>query len=137
MAKKNLDIFSRFTSRTAIMLGHAGVFMGALVVLVLWALSGPLLGFSDTWQLVINTSTTIVTFLMVFIIQNTQNRDNLAINVKLDTIMKKLQITSQELLEAEDQSDVELEKQIKQAQRAERPRRRASAASRKRRSAKR
>lgn len=116
MAKKKLDVFSRFTSRTATILGHAGVFMGALIVLVVWALSGPLLGFSDTWQLVINTSTTIITFLMVFIIQNTQNRDNLAINVKLDTIMKKLQVTSEELLEAEDQSDVELEKQIKRAQ---------------------
>ena len=117
MAKKKLDAFSRFTSRTSILLGHAGVFVGALVVLVVWAASGPLLGFSDTWQLVINTGTTIVTFLMVFIIQNTQNRDNLAINVKLDTIMKKLGVTAGELLEAEDQSDVELEKQIKQAQR--------------------
>jgi len=117
MAKKKLDAFSRFTSRTSALLGHAGVFVGALAVLVVWAISGPLLGFSDTWQLVINTGTTIVTFLMVFIIQNTQNRDNLAINVKLDTIMKKLNVTAEELLEAEDQSDVELEKQIKQAQR--------------------
>ena len=99
------------------MLGHAGVFVGALLVLVVWAISGPILGFSDTWQLVINTGTTIITFLMVFIIQNTQNRDNLAMNVKLDTIMKKLQVTSEELLEAEDQSDVQLEKQIKQARR--------------------
>lgn len=59
-----------------------------LVLLVLWGVSGPLLGFSDTWQLIINTSTTIITFLMVFIIQNTQNRDNLAMNIKQDAIMK-------------------------------------------------
>ena len=120
MAKKQPDIFSRFTSRTSALLGHAGVFVGALIVLVVWAISGPLLGFSDTWQLVINTGTTIVTFLMVFIIQNTQNRDNLAINIKLDTIMKKLEVASQELLQAEEQSDVDLEKQIKRAQRSRR-----------------
>lgn len=130
MAKKKPDIFSRFTSRTSALLGHAGVFVGALLVLVVWAISGPLLGFSDTWQLVINTSTTIVTFLMVFIIQNTQNRDNLAINIKLDTIMKKLEVTGKELLEAEEQSDVALEKQVKRAQR---PRNKSGGGSRRKR----
>jgi low affinity Fe/Cu permease len=85
-------------------------------VLILWGLSGPLLGFSDTWQLIINTSTTIITFLMVFIIQNTQNRDSLAVNIKLDTIMEKLHISDDELLEAEDESDKKLEKEKKQVQ---------------------
>lgn len=97
-------------------LGHAWIFAAALVLLVLWALSGPLLGFSDTWQLIINTSTTIITFLMVFIIQNTQNRDNLAINIKLDALMEKSGITEQDLIEAEEKSDEALEKKKKRVQ---------------------
>jgi low affinity Fe/Cu permease len=88
----------------------------ALGVLLLWAASGPLLGFSDTWQLIINTSTTIVTFLMVFIIQNTQNRDNLAMNIKLDVIMGKLGVTEKDLMEAEEQSDKKLEAKKKKVQ---------------------
>jgi low affinity Fe/Cu permease len=112
--KNNQDIFTRFTSRVSVVLGHAWVFVTALLVLIVWALSGPLLGFSDTWQLIINTSTTIITFLMVFIIQNTQNRDNLAMNIKQDAIMKKLGITAKDLLEAEDQSDKKLEKETEQ-----------------------
>jgi low affinity Fe/Cu permease len=114
---KQTDLFNRFTTKVSAVLGHAWVFVAALLVLVVWALSGPLLGFSDTWQLVINTSTTIVTFLMVFIIQNTQNRDNLALNIKLDTIMKKMGITAKDLLEAEDQSDKELEQKKRQVSR--------------------
>ncbi len=115
-SRKKSDIFTRFTSRTSATLGRPWVFVAALVALVLWALSGPLLGFSDTWQLIINTSTTIVTFLMVFIIQNTQNRDNLALNIKQDAIMRKLGVTGKDLLEAEDQSDKKLEKEKKQMQ---------------------
>jgi low affinity Fe/Cu permease len=88
----------------------------AMAVLIVWALSGPLLGFSDTWQLIINTSTTIITFLMVFIIQNTQNRDNLALNIKLDAIMKKVGVSRQDLLEAEDESDKHLEAKKKKIQ---------------------
>lgn len=116
MSNKKPDIFTRFTSTTSAMLGRPWIFVAALMVLVLWACSGPLLGFSDTWQLIINTSTTIVTFLMVFIIQNTQNRDNLAMNIKLDAIMKKVGITDKRLLEAEDESDKELEKEKKREQ---------------------
>jgi low affinity Fe/Cu permease len=89
----------------------------ALGILVLWALSGPLLGFSDTWQLIINTSTTIITFLMVFIIQNTQNRDNLAMNIKLDALMKKQGITRDDLIKAEEESDKQLEQEKKAMQR--------------------
>lgn len=118
MGKKNeeTDIFTRFTSKVSITLGHPWVFMLALAVLLLWAISGPLLGFSDTWQLIINTSTTIVTFLMVFIIQNTQNRDNLALNIKQDAIMKKLKITDKDLIEAEEKSDKALERKKKRIQ---------------------
>jgi low affinity Fe/Cu permease len=71
--------------------------------------TGPIFGFSDTWQLVINTGTTIITFLMVFVIQNTQNRDNMAINIKLDALMKRLDIKEEDLLQAENQSDKDLE----------------------------
>lgn len=112
--RQKQDIFTRFTTNVSTVLGHAWIFTSALLVLILWGLSGPLLGFSDTWQLIINTSTTIVTFLMVFIIQNTQNRDNLAMNIKLDMLMKKLDINADSLLEAEDQSDKKLERQKKQ-----------------------
>ena len=104
------DFFTRFTSRVSITLGHPWVFVLALAVLIIWGFSGPLLGFSDTWQLIINTSTTIVTFLMVFIIQNTQNRDNLAMNIKMDAMMRKLKITDDDLIEAEEKSDKDLEK---------------------------
>jgi low affinity Fe/Cu permease len=100
----------------ASVLGHAWVFATALAVLVIWALSGPLMGFSDTWQLIINTSTTIITFLMVFIIQNTQNRDNLAMNIKLDAIMGKMKITEEEIIEAEERSDKKLQREKKRIQ---------------------
>ncbi len=113
---KKPDVFTRFTTATSTMLGRPFVFTIALAVLLLWALSGPLLGFSDTWQLIINTSTTIITFLMVFIIQNTQNRDNLAMNLKLDALMKKQGITRQDLLRAEDESDKQLERDKEKVQ---------------------
>lgn len=112
-ASKKPDIFNRFTTYVSKVLGHAWVFILAFLILLLWAVSGPIFGFSDTWQLIINTGTTIVTFLMVFIIQNTQNRDNLAMNIKLDTIMEKLGVTSKDLLDAEEQGDKELEKRKK------------------------
>lgn len=113
MSKKKTDIFTRFTTAISSILGRPWVFIGALLFLIIWAISGPILGFSDTWQLIINTSTTIVTFLTVFIIQNTQNRDNLAINIKLDAIMEKNGITADRLLKAEDESDKKLEKEKK------------------------
>ena len=116
MSKRKEDVFTKFTTAASAWLGRPWIFVTALGVLLLWAISGPLLGFSDTWQLIINTSTTIITFLMVFIIQNTQNRDNLAINIKLDAVMKKLDITDEDLVEAEDQSDQTLEKRVKRVQ---------------------
>jgi low affinity Fe/Cu permease len=114
--KKKEDIFARFTSAVATAMGHAWIFIAALAILIIWGLSGPILGFSDTWQLIINTSTTIITFLMVFIIQNTQNRDNMAINLKLDAMLKKMGLDKDKLLAAEDQSDKKLEREKKQMQ---------------------
>jgi low affinity Fe/Cu permease len=110
MSKPKQDVFTKFTSTVSALLGRPWIFVTALAVLILWAMSGPLLGFSDTWQLIINTSTTIITFLMVFIIQNTQNRDNLALNIKLDAIMHKLGIAEDGIVEAEDRSDQTLER---------------------------
>lgn len=104
-------IFTRFTTKVATVLGRPWVFATAVAVLILWAFSGPLLGFSDTWQLIINTSTTIITFLMVFIIQNTQNRDSEALHVKLDAIMLELKISNAKLYDAEHEGEKELENQ--------------------------
>jgi low affinity Fe/Cu permease len=117
MPKKKPDIFTKFTTAVAMAMGQPWVFTVALIVLILWGISGPLLGFSDTWQLIINTSTTIITFLMVFIIQNTQNRDNLALNIKLDAIMAKMGVTEDELYVAEEESDARLEDKKKKMQR--------------------
>jgi low affinity Fe/Cu permease len=111
------DIFTRFTTKASALLGRAWIFVIALVILLIWGASGPLLGFSDTWQLIVNTSTTIITFLMVFIIQNTQNRDNLAMNIKMDAMMKKMDIRASDLIEAEEKSDEKLERQTKKVQR--------------------
>jgi low affinity Fe/Cu permease len=122
--KTKLDIFTRFTTAVSVAIGRPWVFVIALGILVLWGASGPLLGFSDTWQLIINTGTTIITFLMVFIIQNTQNRDQLAANIKLVAIMKKLHITADDLLTAEDESDKQLEREKEQIERRHSPQRR-------------
>lgn len=105
------DVVTRFTTKTAKILGHAWVFIAAVAVLIIWACPGPLLGFSDTWQLVINTSTTIVTFLVVFIIQNTQNRDTAALHLKLDALMLELKVSNAKLYDAENEGEKEIERQ--------------------------
>lgn len=81
-------IFTGFANAISKWVGRPYTFIGCVAFVLLWALSGPLFGFSDTWQLVINTSTTIITFLMVFLIQNTQNRDNAALQAKLDELIR-------------------------------------------------
>jgi low affinity Fe/Cu permease len=81
------EAFRKAAHQTSLMVGSPPAFLLALVVVAVWAVTGPLFGFSDTWQLVINTGTTIVTFLMVFLIQNTQNRDSRALHVKLDELI--------------------------------------------------
>jgi low affinity Fe/Cu permease len=105
------DVFTRFTTRTAKVLGHAWVFIAAVVVLIVWACTGPLLGFSDTWQLVINTGTAMVTFLMVFIIQNTQDRDTAALHLKLDALMLERKVSNAKLYDPENEGEKEIERQ--------------------------
>jgi low affinity Fe/Cu permease len=81
-------LFSKVANRVAFAAGHAATFIGCVAIVILWAASGPFFGFTDTWQLIINTGTTIVTFLMVFLIQNTQNRDGAAVQAKLDELIR-------------------------------------------------
>jgi len=118
------DAFRVFARRSSVMLGSAWAFAGAMLVILVWILTGPTFHFSDTWQLIINTGTTIVTFLMVFLIQNTQNRDAKAMQLKLDEIIRALKKARNELVDLEDLSDEELKKledQFKQLrQKAER-----------------
>ena len=102
--------FSHFATRTALFAGKPLTFLIAVGVVVAWALSGPLFGFSDTWQLVINTSTTIVTFLMVFLIQNTQNRDTLALQLKLAELIIAVDGAKNKIATAEDLCEEDLEK---------------------------
>ena len=99
--------FAKWTSRTT---GHPAAFVAAVLIIVVWAVTGPLFGFSDTWQLVINTSTTIVTFLMVFLIQNTQNRDSEATQLKLDELIRAVNGAHNGLLDLEELTEKDLER---------------------------
>jgi len=102
-------LFSRFAAETATVVGTPWMFASAILVLLVWAAMGPRFRYSDTWQLVINTGTTVVTFLMVFLIQNTQNRDAKTIHLKLDEIIRSLKRAHNEMIDIEKLSDEELE----------------------------
>jgi low affinity Fe/Cu permease len=102
--------FSRFAHEAARLAGKPAAFILAVAAIVVWAVTGPLFGYSDTWQLIINTSTTIVTFLMVFLIQNTQNRDQLALQVKLSELIIAVKGAENQLAAAEDLTEEDLER---------------------------
>jgi low affinity Fe/Cu permease len=103
------DAFRVFARYSSSMLGSAWAFAAALLVIVIWLVTGPVFHFSDTWQLIINTATTIITFLMVFLIQNTQNRDAKAVHLKLDELIRAVKDARNELVDLENLSDEELQ----------------------------
>src|SRR4051794_20877081 len=107
---KRSDWFDSFARNTSLFCGKPVVFLAAVIIVLVWGATGPMFGYSDTWQLVINTGTTIVTFLMVFLIQNTQNRDAMAVQVKLAELIIAVEGAHNKLANCEEMSEEELEK---------------------------
>lgn len=110
--------FGRFAARIAILSGRPATFLLACVTIAAWAVTGPLFHWSDTWQLVVNTGTTIVTFLMVFLIQNAQNRDGMAIQVKLDELIRATREARDHLVGIEDLDDTVVERLKREIERS-------------------
>lgn len=111
------EIFRKLAYKTSVAVGSASAFLIALTIVIVWAITGPLFGYSDTWQLVINTGTTIVTFLMVFLIQHTQNRDAKILQLKIDELIRAVSAARTKLVGLEDLPDEELERLEKEFQR--------------------
>ncbi|HEY2040934.1 MAG TPA: low affinity iron permease family protein [Edaphobacter sp.] len=109
VASEHKDHFGHFANTCSLYLGSRWAFTIAIAVILVWAVTGPVFHFSDTWQLIINTGTTIVTFLMVFLIQNTQNRDARAINLKLDELINSINNAKNDMINIEHLSDAELD----------------------------
>ena len=106
--------FARWAARIALISGYWQTFVLMTGLCLLWAVSGPVFGFSDTWPLVINTATTVLTFLMVFLIQNTQNRDSVAVHLKLDEVIRAIHQAENAIIAAEEESDEELAERMEQ-----------------------
>lgn len=111
------DLFSRLAGTAARALGHPAAFLMALLVVVGWAVIGPSLGYSETWQLVINTGTTIITFLSVFLIQNSQNRESMAMQIKLDELIRAVKEARDEIIDLEDLPEEQIEQLAEQFRR--------------------
>lgn len=114
------DLFNKWARAISSKMGSSFSFATALSLVLIWAGTGPLFDFSETWQLVINTSTTIITFLMVFLIQNTQNRDSLAVQIKLDELIRALHDARNKIIDIEKLSDEELLKYSQEFERLKR-----------------
>jgi len=114
------EAFRKFAQKVSHLVGTSWAFIVAIAIVVVWGTTGPIFHFSDTWQLVINTGTTIITFLMVFLIQNTQNRQDTAIQIKLDELIKGVKGARTSLVNIEDISDEELDRLHKQFERLHR-----------------
>ena len=110
MSNPKRSFFSRFSSTTAKAAGHPLTFLASVLVVIIWAVLGPVFRYSDTWQLVINTGTTVITFLMVFVIQNSQNRDSAAIQLKLDDLIESVEKAHNDLIGVENEDEDELER---------------------------
>jgi low affinity Fe/Cu permease len=108
-ARKKANFFDTFSARVTRVAGSPAAFFSAISIVILWGITGPLFHFSDTWQLVINTGTTIITFLMVFLIQQSQNKDTVAIHLKLNELIAATQGASNRLIEVEELTDAELQ----------------------------
>ena len=111
------EAFRKFAQKVSHLAGTSWAFIFAVLIIAIWAVTGPIFGYSDTWQLVINTGTTIITFLMVFLIQNTQNRDAKAIHLKLDELLKGVSGARTSLVDLEEMSDEDLEELHKEFKR--------------------
>src|SRR5437870_2655282 len=107
--KANKSFFDRFSAQVTRFAGRPVTFISALCIVIIWGISGPIFGFSDTWQLVINTGTTIITFLMVFVIQQSQNKDTIAIHLKLNELIASNRKASNRLIDVEDLTEKELQ----------------------------
>jgi low affinity Fe/Cu permease len=107
---KPIALFRKFAQQASLAMGTAYAFSAAVLLLVIWAALGPFVGFSDSWQLVVNTSTTVVTFLMVFLIQSTQNRESVSMQLKLDELLRTAKAARSSLVDLEDLSDEEIER---------------------------